>query len=252
MSPTYNVRTLRVLAFDSIAVRGEPVKLRALVERRWFGLLRQPLQGRKVEFEQTGRMLGCVESCAGGFAELACDAARGAFTARGGAASSVGRVFVWDRDDPLLIVDLDGTISDATALAFWLLPLDAVQPFDGAVRAMAYLSTRYRILYLTARRDLVLPKSRLWLQHHGFPPGPILCRPWNLFPPSPGRFKTAALAELKRRFSNIRAGIGDRPHDARALLSNGIPTLLYRPARAPEGAVAFSEWEDILRHLNPQ
>lgn len=219
--------------------------LQALCERRWFGLARQRRPGVVVEFRDGhGRRVGEAASGPDGIARLEIQAP-GTYEAGG----SRGRAFRFKKNDPILACDLDRTVSDGSPLEFWLRPLESLQPFPGAVAALNRLAERYRILYLTARRDFVLQKSRDWLDLHAFPPGPVLCREWSLTPISPEAFKRAALSALAPRFS-LAAGIGDRAHDARAYLAHGMKAVLFRCSElAPAGALACDSWDQATALL---
>ncbi len=244
---------IRITAFDALRVPQEPARLSALVERRWMGLLRQPLANVAVEFCSGDRRIGIVRTDLQGFARLDSrpDLPSGSYRVvsdRGACAEA--HAFVWNSSDPILVCDLDLTLSNASALRFWLSPISQVRPFEGAPDVLRRLARTHRVVYLTARRDLVLDKTRQWLSQYLCPPGPILCRPWSLFPPAPGPFKQDALNSLRRRFSNLAAGIGDRRHDAAAYRSAGIPAILFRPRfRAPEASAVCQSWPEIEQFL---
>lgn len=241
----------RLTAFDSLSAVGEPLVLRALFERRWLLLARQPLAGAAVSFATDGgRPLGSAETDASGFATLRIPVpfeATSFLAEHPGGSRARGGVYRFDRDDPILVCDLDLTLSDATPLRFWVSPVGAVAPFEGASKVLRSLAHRFRIVYLTARRDLFLDKTREWLRLNLIPPGPILSRPWSFLPIPSERFKREALADLKGRFPRLAVGIGDRPHDARAYLAHGMKAFLLRPrGRVPEGAVPCDSWNEIL------
>jgi hypothetical protein len=105
---------------------------------------------------------------------------------------------------------------------------------------------RYRIIYLTARRDLLLDKTRAWLDANLFPPGPVIGRRFSWTPPSAEDFKRAALARLRERFPELSVGIGDAASDAAAYLAAGMTAVLYRPrGRIPQGAHRCRSWREI-------
>jgi hypothetical protein len=240
----------RLTAFDAVGASGDSIRLRALCERRWLALLRQPLANVPLTFRlDSGAEVGPVPTDASGIAEVSTRADARRFTVLGpGRSPAEGQLYRFDRDAPLLVCDLDRTVSDGSALRFWLSPNSFIRPFDGAPEALRTLSHHFRIVYLTARRDLVLEKTRRWLELYLFPPGPIVGRPWSFLPPSPEEFKRAALADLTRTFARVRIGIGDRAHDARAYLAHGLTAIAFRPTqRMPEEAVLCTTWNDILR-----
>lgn len=240
----------RLTAFDAVGAWGESVPLRAVLERRWLKYLRQPLREAPVSFRlDTGVELGSVFSDSSGTATIVVSVHGHRFTAySAGAAPGHGCLYRFAADAPLLVCDLDMTVSDASAFRFWLAPNSLVEPFEGAAEALRTLSHHFRIVYLTARRDIVFEKTREWLRMHLFPPGPVIGRRWSLFPPSPEAFKREALSELKRSFTRVLIGIGDRAHDARAYLAHGMTAIAFRPTRSvPQEAVVCDRWDQIVR-----
>jgi hypothetical protein len=239
----------RLTLFDSLAVRGSVAVASALAERRWTGLLRWPKKGIEVEFFADGRRAGAASTGPDGMAAAPLSRPGTILEARGGGACAAASIYFFEPGDPILVCDLDGTVSDASALRFWLAPLTSTRPFPGSAEALRSLSSRARIVYLTARRDLVLEKTRRWLAAFDFPTGPVLCRLWSFAPPSPEAFKTGVLGRLKRDFPGIVAGIGDRSHDARACLAHGIPAVLFRPRFSVQEARSFESWAEIRAHV---
>ena len=116
------------------------------------------------------------------------------------------------------------------------------------------LARTHRIVYLTARDDKLLNKTRDWLELEGFPEGPVFAR--NLGPDSfsAKKFKTAWLATLTGTFSNVAYGFGDRDEDAAAYDTAGIPSYIVRadpfdPGELPASARYAADWSAISAHL---
>jgi hypothetical protein len=112
------------------------------------------------------------------------------------------------------------------------------------VAAVSDLAREFNIVYMTARRWFMRDKSRQWLERHGFPIGPILCR--GPYMTSAGEFKRGVIADLRGKFPGIFVGIGDRAHDAHACLSNRIPAILFRPREVPPpGSRVCENWGEV-------
>jgi hypothetical protein len=162
-----------------------------------------------------------------------------------------GRVFLWHADTPLLVTDVDHTIS---ALHPFHVPFTTnidTPPLPGSVEALQELAGLYRVVYLTARDESLYDKTRAWLSEKGFPAGPLFCRDMNVFNSSE-TFKRCFLADLRKRYPYLVAGVGDRLSDARAYRANGMKVVLIDPKgklECPEGAVVVPSWREAARHL---
>lgn len=162
-----------------------------------------------------------------------------------------GRVFLWPADSPILVTDVDHTIS---ALHPFHVPFTTngdSPTLPGAAEALNELATLYRVVYLTARDESLYDKTRAWLSEKGFPAGPLFCRDMHPFG-SAETFKRCFLADLGKRFPHLVAGVGDRLSDARAYQANGMIAVLIDPngkLEWPEGAVVVPSWREAARRL---
>jgi len=118
-----------------------------------------------------------------------------------------------DKRTPQVVVDLDRTV------------VDGGKPLADSVEVLGRVSRRYGIIYLTRRPDLLTSKSKSWLAEDGYPSGPLLTGEVKDLPDS-GRFKSAGLAALRRDFSGVAIGIGDKLSDAQAYVDNGMSACL--------------------------
>lgn len=164
------------------------------------------------------------------------------------AADATLRVFVRDPKRPVLVVDLDGTVCAASALAVATKEPKDLPALEGSAEALHALSKRYDILYLTARDDGLFAKSRAWLDLRGFPAAPVLVRDLKITTLSAERFKKGRLLELKRDY-NLVAGVGDRDEDGDAYLAAGMKAVLVGPGSTPEGAVRLDDWKKVRAEL---
>ncbi|HLG43030.1 MAG TPA: hypothetical protein VI643_06670 [Planctomycetota bacterium] len=243
--------------FDSVALPGEPVAVLARFERRLFGVLRWFSAGVDARFEVEGRRIE-TRTEGGGYAQ----AFLPSLPTKGMRAVSLeptsagqGAAWVEPADRPLLITDLDQTISQPSAFSFWWRPLNSIEPFPGALETLRKAAETRLIVYLTARIDLVLGKTRAWLKQRGFPDGPVFCRHRR----SPGAtseaFKRETVALLKNRWPRISFGIGDKELDVRAYTANQVPAIRFAPspASAPpsiDGVRTCASWAEIDEIVN--
>jgi hypothetical protein len=129
-------------------------------------------------------------------------------------------------DEPMMIVDLDKTV---VASGFQAVLMGGAEPMPGAAEVLGELGRNHTIVYLTHRPDLFGPKSKAWLQEHGFPPGPLLLSTLQTFAKGSGAYKTRRLEDIRARFSRVETGIGDKISDALAYHENGMQAFLILP-----------------------
>jgi phosphatidate phosphatase PAH1 len=133
--------------------------------------------------------------------------------------------FVAQRGTPLIVTDLDGTLTASENAYPQSLALGGnvgAQP-SAAAKLSAAAAAGASIVYITARGDRFTQDSRDWLAANGFPRG-ALRMPSSLIT-IPGDdtvlAKSRALAELAP-FA-LQAGIGNRHSDVTAYTAAGIP-----------------------------
>lgn len=158
------------------------------------------------------------------------------------------------KEAPVLITDIDHTIADVSPVGFILKSNPNVKPLAGAREALESLARRMEIVYLTARDHIYGPKTRAWLRLNAFPEAPLYPRAgtrfWTVLSK---QHKIARLGELRARFADIRAGVGDLPGDAEAYAAHGIPPILIAPTKPakelPAGTHWVRDWAEILDRL---
>ncbi|CAM9601266.1 unnamed protein product [Scytosiphon promiscuus] len=159
--------------------------------------------------------------------------------------------FVWGVNQPLIVVDIDGTItrSDVSGLLMTLTPtLVADRTHAGICPLLARMveEAGAQVVYLTSRPIVLAPKTRAFLmatEQDGkkLPLGPLRCCLekvsgvlWReLVAKNMDGYKLEALLDLARPFRDagrmvgeavFAAGIGNRLHDAVAYKAAGIPS----------------------------
>jgi hypothetical protein len=126
-------------------------------------------------------------------------------------------------DAPLVLVDLDKTV---VASGFEAVLLGTPKPMDHSRRVLDRLAQTRTIVYLTHRPELLGPKSKRWLADNGFTRGPLLAGTAGGFLKGSQAYKAGRIAELKKTFTNLEIGIGDKISDARAYLDNGMRAVV--------------------------
>ncbi len=151
-----------------------------------------------------------------------------------------------EREDPLVVVDLDKTV---VASGFHTVLIGDPTPMAGSVDVLKRLTGQYTIVYLTHRPDALGPKSKRWLRQQGYPAGPVLLSDIGGFFSGSGTYKSEALARLKRRFEKIEIGIGDKISDAQAYHANGLKAFLIIQVPDTATAAALTTLADALAPL---
>jgi hypothetical protein len=245
-------KTALITPRDVLAPADETVVLEIEVERRGWPFFDPPIEGAEVEVEGRGR----ARTDATGVAILPLGVLPPgdhvcAASSEGARGEALVRVI--PREAPVLITDIDHTIADVSSAGFILRSNEGVRPIPGSAEALREIAKRYSLVYLTARDHIFAGKTKAWLAMNGFPPGPVYLRRGTRFWTVKAReHKVSRLRELRLRFPNLRAGVGDLLWDLEAYAAHGIPGILLSPrppASLPAGAVAFPDWPAIADHV---
>lgn len=247
-----------LIGCDAPAAAGRPVTIRAKLQGPGALVFKPDLHGRAVEFYDGDRLLGSALTGRDGIASLECAFDEAGYhrvsVSRPGAentAPTALRVYAQGNGRPFLVIDIDNTLCRTRLLGAMFLNASHRVPARGAAETLRALSDRYEFIYLTGRDDSEINVTRRWLRDRGFPHGLILARDLKLATLSSERFKTAALAELLRLSFRIRAGIGNRDEDARALMANGIPAILFHSRERELKRTFFvKKWTEVAAALD--
>jgi hypothetical protein len=270
--------TIKVTPFD--VIRGsdtqklEPVTLVAKIERRRFGGLNPDLKDKKVEFILDGSILGQSVSDHDGIAQVKTlidpkiepSSEQGSnrsvshcFVARHEDIQMQGGIYTFRHTDPIFIVDVDEVISALSEVSVPLMSIENSPPVSGAVKNLNIVAKGYRIVYLTARDDSLANKTRSWLVAKGFPDGPLKIWDWGLknqigiSRKLQGQYKLEFIANLKSKFSNVKFGIGNKPHDAISYAQSGIKAIIIGAkdpiSDFPNGTQFVSSWDEVPKLL---
>ncbi len=216
------------------------------------------LLGVPVTFSAGGKDLGTSLTDRRGFARHCChlhehvDEVEARATIDGQMVAARGRVFEWKPDRPIIVCDIDETIS---ATNYGTLLDDHEEdtgslPLDGAAQTLRRLSERFHIIYMTARPRPLFEKTKRWVRRHGFPDAPIVTAPTLAEAIGVEKFKGQAIAEYQAVADNILLGIGNANTDSEAYAANGLLAILLDMGDTNHfraHAVVLSDWKAIDR-----
>lgn len=255
-APALAAKAAVLTGYDSTTSTGGQATLRFKVERDSF--IKFDLHGVTVEFRVGSTVIGTAVSGSDGYADLRVNAPQsagdiivtGAIPAGGKYAARDATLLLAVRDASarLIVVDIDWTICAAKWWDVLWKANSQLPPVKGAVSALNDLGKGATVLYLTARDDGQMRKTKSWLAYWGFPRGPLYCSddPRVLIDPHP--YKSATIRMLKGVFANMPCGFGNKNTDADAYHDNGLTTYLFDTENAgPYRSFAFvyKDWDDL-------
>ena len=216
-----------------------------------FGIDRD-IEHLPVRFSCGGKELGRIRCDDDGRALLECKLPESQGTAIEAVASVDGveirakaKVYRWNPDRVIVVVDIDDTISDTDFDDAWLDEEDRdSKPIRHSRETLSDVARDFQILYLTARPCSLLDKTQRWLATHGFPAAPVMVSHRKTDLLQQGTFKKRQLARLKRSWPNVLIGIGDRQRDARAYgTSDMLGLIVNRSGDYGRNCMSMSNWK---------
>ncbi len=250
-------REISILPFDALAEKDTPVELSCKVEKR--NIIGSDLRRAKVAISVGSTLVGEVLTDNQGIARVNYIPRKlGEFTVLfecqeeadhdSGSASSM--LFCRDKSKPIIVVDIDQTISDIALEKFLITKTQDIMPLPQAEKVLTDLSKTYDLIFVTARDKHLLKRTKEWLTLREFPKAPVFFRELGKDPLSERKYKTQKIARLKEQWGNIACGVGDRCSDAQAYLANGLRAIIIVPKDdIPLGAHAVQHWYQIKELL---
>lgn len=242
-------------ADDHLCRPSERARLTAKYEFRGVGIvLNKAMEERRLNFYIDGKCIGGDRTDEEGYATI-----KHRFDTEGlftytvtceNDAQDDGRVFVWAQDTPILVVDIDGTLAETRKRDF-VLNLHKVQDapaFPHAAETLNKLSSRFRIVYLTARPRELLDDSRAWLAKNNMPVGPVFTWDIDRDPLSSSKYKRQQLDELQDDFPHVVVGIGNSEGDYKAYHRRRVFAIMFEPTKPPktlDRGVQVDDWTSI-------
>ncbi len=159
-------------------------------------------------------------------------------------------MFVWEKDAPVLAVDLDS------------LPLGWSEGKERAVAALNEVSSSgVKILYMSRRDVKDYPRVHKRLGEDGYPDGPIIAwrrKRWRLVKVNRWEFTfyrvvmedrlESPLERLGERFPNLKTGLSASKLAARAFAAAGLNSLLHQRVNYnAKGVTQIKDWSQVPR-----
>ncbi len=263
LSPVEEKKSAKLQGYDVLTTEGKEVVLRAKLERQGALGINPDLNGHEIVFLFEGKELGRSKTIDDGTASFHWSIPESKIrewefqvslpeASRYESQETFLRVFLRDQKRPSLVIDLDGTICASSELEVGMKEASEIEAIEGAAAALQELSKSFYLIYLTARDDALINKTREWLDLRGFPHAPLLVRDIKLWNLSAEKYKTNRLLELKKEF-HLFAGVGDRKEDALAYMAAGMQAyLIGKPTEIPQGARKLVSWSEIGKLLKTE
>jgi hypothetical protein len=244
-----------------VAPDDHDIRLVAYLERELPFGFRDGVEHGLVQFQLAGRHVGQARTKDEGRAVLECarparasEAFRAEATLAGHTVSAAGRIFEWDHQRIIIVVDIDKTIARPDYDELMLDEEDDdSQPIPGSRDVLQRLAEQYRILYLTGRPRFWLEKTRAWLAQHDYPPGPVFAAPELEDALKEAAFKRRMLHELREEWPEMLIGIGDKSGDADAYGANDMLALIIAEKRDDDlglHAIVLPDWRTLGRFFD--
>ena len=248
----------RLAAYDAIAIPGLGTILTAKVEKK-MPVFNPDISGETISFYINGEKIGESVSNKDGMAILRHTFNRtGKFElevmvstgSRYHSDPALSKIFCSDRQKPAIVVDIDHTVADVSLAMYILKSNKKVMPLKNAPDILNKLSREYDIVFVTNREELFLRKTNDWLQMYKFPAAPVFFRNMGNYPFDPAKYKSGRIKELKKCWSNISIGIGDRKTDLQAYRANDMKSIIIGKGTDVSGDVIYVRgWEKIEKLL---
>lgn len=218
-------QTTTAWGHDALTVPGKSISVSARFQRD-----DQPLVDRSVTFSVLGQSLSARTDEAGIARASVKPGQAGVYkvTARLDSSSSSARAtgYLHVVDRPLVLVDIDETISAVKFQAVKEGGGDDAPTYPGAPELLNDLAKTHAIVYLTGRDDRWERTTRTFLKNRGFPAGALqmnLRREWD-----DGAYKLRVMQGMRARGLKLDLGLGNKPSDAKAYLGAGARAYILR------------------------
>lgn len=244
---------------DAVTTPGEVVDVTAKFERRGWSYFRPDIKYAQVEYDLGGGSSFQTRTDRDGVSHAGVRAASaGTYPTKvrltGKGAVADGRLFVLETTKPVVVIDIDETLSHLSSwrVPFWGADADT---YPGAPALVNDLARTYTVVYLTARDDVFDEITRIFLARHGFPDGPVLYNDlgftsWDeltqLDSKRHGDFKLAVIQAMQQRGVNVVFGIGNAETDAFAYENAGLPSFIQTSEVATGPSFHFTDYA-VLR-----
>ena len=156
-------------------------------------------------------------------------------------------------EQPVLLVFVDGTVSEATNLQLLRGKATGEIPaVEGASRVLTQLATTHQLLYLTDLESGFTGKFKEWLRARSMPVAPVLF--WDFSRSlSHATYLQQRVEKLRQEVPQLRIGVGASFEDAQMFARHGLAGIaLDRDADAsdrPAEVLWAKSWDQVLQHV---
>jgi hypothetical protein len=248
-----------IITFDQLVQPNRPVRLAVRLVTDGLGLVNQPISGERIEFLLKDRSLGQTLTGGDGIAVKSfVPSAPGLYTItvrlvespRFEAEAVELSIACRKASVQILLLALSSVRIPGQPSS---LPFSPALPSDAmpeAVKVLSGLSKPYQLLYLETGDEALIPETKDWLAHQGFPPAPLLAWPM----PDETERRTERFVERVQEvrdagWKNISAGITRSPAEAEALSGLKIKAVVMAEEddenEKPEGAKIVTSWKTV-------
>lgn len=252
-----------ISGYDVLALPGERIDISVKAEKAKIFPFRTDLKKQNIRFFLGDKYLGKAKTKEEGLAKLSYRFDRpGLYLVKSmigpnskyKATPTDNRVLVARADQRIMITDIDHTIADISGTDYLITPDELIPELPLAGSTLRKLKDKFQIVYLTARDDLFIKRSKFWLDFMKFPKGPSFFWDfgfWNGVPTNHGEYKEAQIRKLKLKHKKILIGVGDKPHDMVAYRKNGLRAYyLGKPTSyLIKGTISVNSWAELEKHL---
>ena len=249
--------------YDDLVTPKHHIKLQVKLEKKSLIPYRSDLPGETIHFYLNDMLLGSDVTDDEGIAYLSYQALpvgaykfRAKIDKKSRYKTPAAELYhlVLDENQPIVISDIDHTLSDASAIRVATRSNRSIKPLVNAANGIQFFQDKgFQIVYLTARDDTFILKTKAWLSMYDFLKAPSF--DWDYkgagIPQDHGDFKSLVIKNFRLKFNNIMIGIGDKPHDIRAYRDHGLRSYyIGKPGEViDEDAIRVGSWDAILEHF---
>lgn len=261
----------KLTGFDALARLNRNVNLVAKLERKGVMGIDPDVEGASLDFFVTAlngvdrkkpEFLGTGTSDGDGLASVEWKPTKpGSYTIQArvrrgseySAAPATLSVAVPDEGRPIVLVQIDGTVSKATNLKLFRgTKNDEIQVEEGSKDMLQLLGEHHQLVYLTDLELSFANKFKEWLALREIPSAPVFF--WELFERSLSHktYMTKVVESLRKRFPTLRAGIGGKVADGEAFAENGLVGIVLDPTgeeELPDTVVHAESWQHAYAHV---
>lgn len=152
---------------------------------------------------------------------------------------------------PIMIIQLDGTVTTATNLKMFRgTKNEEIKSVDGCEQILKVLAASHQLVYMTDVELAFTNKFKDWVHLRDLPPAPILF--WELFERSLSHetYMVKMIERLQKNFP-LEIGIGAQSSDAKAFRASGLVSLRLNPEQdedLSDETIQIENWGQALAH----